>query len=194
MDHYVPKRRVPVTLWSHHLQGVAGALFLDLDASGVRHQTLLEKLNESTPFLPVAVGEEGRIHLFNKSRLVRVTPGRLVLQSDVFTRGFLPWREEEAEVVSADGVTLEGRVWMPLLRESQRLSDYMNQQVGGFFVVLTSVGPHLVNPAGVVEMRLAESAGASVSSLSEAPAKGRAAAPAPLGGVGPGWPVPGWAE
>ncbi len=41
MDHYIPKRRVPVTLWSRDLQGVAGALFLDLDATGVRHQTLL---------------------------------------------------------------------------------------------------------------------------------------------------------
>ncbi len=167
MDHYIPKRRVPVTLWSRDLQGVAGALFLDLDASGTRHQTLLEKLNESAPFLPVAVGEEGRIHLFNKSRLVRVTPGRLVLQSDVFTRGFLPWREEEAEVVLADGLALRGRVWMPLLRETQRVSDFMNQQVASFFVVLTAVGPHLVHPGGVVEMRLSESAGAPVSALGE---------------------------
>lgn len=167
MDHYIPKRRVPVTLWSRDLQGVAGALFLDLDASGARHQTLLEKLNESAPFLPVAVGDEGRIHLFNKSRLVRVTPGRLVLQSDVFTRGFLPWREEEAEVVLADGLALRGRIWMPLLRETQRISDFMNQQVASFFVVLTSVGPHLVHPAGVVEMRLSESAGAPVSSLGD---------------------------
>jgi hypothetical protein len=98
---------------------------------------------------------------------VRVTPGRLVLQTDVFTRGFQPWREEETEVVLADGLTLQGKVWMPLQRESQRLSDFMNQQVGGFFVVLTSVGPHLVHPSGVVGLRLAESAGASVTNLGE---------------------------
>ena len=159
MDHYIPKRRVPVTLWSRDLQGVSASLFLDLDASGVRHQTIVEKLNESSPFLPAAVGEEGRIHLFNKSRIARVTPGRLVLQSDVFARGFQPWREEEAEVVLADGLSLQGKVWMPLQRESQRLSDYMNQQVAGFFVVLTAVGPHLVHPSGVVELRLSESAG-----------------------------------
>jgi hypothetical protein len=167
MDHYIPKRRVSVTLWSRDLQGEAGAIFLDLDASGVRHQTILEKLNESSPFLPAAVGDEGRIHLFNKSRLVRVTPGRQVLQSDVFTRGFLPWREEEAEVVLADGPVLQGRIWMPLQRESQRLSDFMNQQVASFFVVLTSVGPHLVHPHAVVELRLSESAGAPVTSLNE---------------------------
>ena len=163
MDHYIPKRRVPVTLWSHDLPGQAGSIFLDLDASGVRHQTILEKLNESIPFLPAAVGEEGRIHLFNKSRLVRVTPGRSVLQSDVFTRGFQPWREEEAEAVLADGVTLQGRVWMPLERQSQRLSDFMNQQGAGFFVLLTSVGPHLVRPSAVVEIRLCESAGAPLA-------------------------------
>ncbi len=166
MDHYIPKRRVPVTLWSHDLQGVAGSLFLDLDASGLRHQTVLEKLNETTPFLPAAVGDEGRIHLFNKARIVRVTPGRQVLQSDVFTRGFQPWREEEAELVLADGGTLQGRVWMPLQRQTQRLSDFMNQQGAGFFVVLTSVGPHLVRPEGVVELRLAESAGAPLTTLS----------------------------
>ena len=167
MDHYIPKRRVPVTLWSRDLQGVAASIFLDLDASGTRHQTILEKLNESSPFLPAAVGDEGLIHLFNKSRLVRVTPGRLVLQSDVFTRGFQPWREEESEVVLSDGLSLQGKVWMPLQRDSQRLSDFMNQQVGGFFVVLTSVGPHLVHPAGVVELRLSESAGASITSLGD---------------------------
>jgi len=165
MDHYIPKRRVSVTHWSRDLQGVAGWIFLDLDASGVRHQTILEKLNESSPFLPAAVGEEGRIHLFNKSRLVRVTPGRQVLQSDVFTRGFLPWREEEAEVALSDGVTLQGKVWMPLQRQSQRLSDFMNQQGAGFLVLLTAVGPHLVHPSGVVEIRLSESAGAPIASL-----------------------------
>ena len=169
MDHYIPKRRVSVTLWSRDLQGVVGSVFLDLDASGARHQTILEKLNESSPFLAVAVGEEGRIHLFNKSRLGRVTPGRLVLQTDVFTRGFQPWREEETEVVLTDGLTLQGKVWMPLQRESQRLSDFMNQQVAGFFVVLTSVGPHLVHPSGVIGLRLSESAGASVTSLGEEP-------------------------
>jgi hypothetical protein len=167
MDHYIPKRRVPVTLWSRDLPGQGGSIFLDLDASGARHQTILEKLNESTPFLPAAVGEEGRIHLFNKARLVRVTPGRQVLQSDVFTRGFQPWREEEAEAVLADGVALQGRVWMPLQRQSQRLSDFMNQQVASFFVLLTSVGPHLVHPSAVVELRLSESAGAPMASFSE---------------------------
>jgi hypothetical protein len=158
MDHYIPKRRVPVTLWSSELQGTAVQIFLDLDAGG-RHQTLLEKLNEAAPFLPAAAGPEGRIHLYNRSRITRVTPGRQVLQSDVFARGFQPWREEEAELVLADGMTLAGRVWMPLARESQRLSDFMNQG-GGYFVVLTPVGPHLVHPTGIVEIRLSESAGA----------------------------------
>lgn len=160
MDHYIPKRRIPVTLWSIDLQGVQGSLFLDLDAAGNRHQTVLEKLNESARFLPLAVGPEGRIHLFNKHRLTRVTAGRQVIQSDVFARGFLPWREEQAEVLLTDGTTVHGRVWTPLQRESQRLSDFMNQQGWQFFTLITPIAIHLVNASAVVSMQLAESAGA----------------------------------
>ena len=127
-----------VTLWSNGLEAVPAQLFLDLDAATRNHQTVLEKLNESSPFLPAAVGEEGRIHLFNKSRLMRVTPGRSVILADVFSRGFRPWREEEAELTLVDGSAIAGRVWMPLDRETQRLSDYMNQ-ASGFMVVLTTV-------------------------------------------------------
>lgn len=157
IDHYVPKRRLPVTLWSSELQGVSARIFLDLDAAG-SHPTLLEKLNESAAFVTAAVGPEGRIHLFRRSRLVRVTPGPGVLASDVFTRGFQPWREEEATLALSDGVTLTGRVWMPLQRATQRLSDFLNQQAG-FFVMLTEVGPHLLNRACVVDVTLPESAG-----------------------------------
>ena len=160
MDHYIPKRRVPVTLWLDAVQAVQGQLFLDLDATNKRHQTILEKLNEGGSFLPLAVGEEGRTCLFNKSMLVRVTVGSQVIQSDVYARGFQPWREEEAELLLGDGTTLSGRVWMPLRRESQRLSDFMNQQGPGFFVLTTRSGLHLVNAAAVSRIMLTESAGA----------------------------------
>jgi hypothetical protein len=163
MDHYIPKRRIPATLWSNEVHGLPGQIFLDLDASGSRHQTILEKLNESAPFLPVAVGEEGRVHLFNRQRLTRVAPGRQVIQSDVFSRGFEPWREERADLVLTDGAQLSGRVWMPLERETQRLSDFMNQRGSGFFVFITLTGFHLVNAAAVVELEVAESAGAPLA-------------------------------
>jgi hypothetical protein len=163
MDHYIPKRRIPVTLWSNDGQGFPCQIFLDLDAEGHRHQTVLEKLSESSRFLPVAVGEEGRIHLFNKSRILRITAGRQVIQSDVFARGFEPWREEECEFSQLDGTTLIGRVWMPLQRETQRLSDFMNGAGGGYFVLLTGSAVHVVNAAGVMEMKLSESAGMSVA-------------------------------
>jgi hypothetical protein len=48
---------------------------------------------------------------------------------------------------------------MPLHRETQRLSDFMNVQGSGFFVLVTTTATHLVNAAGVTEMALAESAG-----------------------------------
>src|SRR5439155_6555489 len=93
MDHFIPKRRVPVTLWSAGMDAVSAQLFLDLDPASRNHQTLLEKLDESTPFLPAVVGGEGRIHLFHKQRLLRVSPGKSVLLADVFSRGIQPWRE-----------------------------------------------------------------------------------------------------
>ena len=163
MDHYIPKRRIPVTLWSSDLAGLQGWIFLDLDAAGNRHQTLLEKLNEATRFLPVAVGDEGRIQLVNKERVSRLTTGRQVIQSDVFARGFQPWREEEAEIALADGATLEGRIWMPLQRESQRISDFMNQRGGEFFALIRPLTVHLINTGAVVCVKLAESAGAPLA-------------------------------
>ena len=163
MDHYIPKRRIPVTLWSSEIHGQPGQIFLDLDASGTRHQTILERLNESAPFLPVAIGDEGRIHLFSRKRLTRVSPGHQVIQSDIFSRGFEPWREERASILLVDGAHLEGKVWMPLERETQRLSDFMNHRGSGFFVLITVTGIHLVNAAAVVEMELPESAGAPLA-------------------------------
>jgi hypothetical protein len=164
MDHYIPKRRIPVTLWSDQLPGVSGTMFLDLDASGSRHQTILERLNQSSPFLPLGIGDEGRVHLVQRQRLTRVSPARQVLHSDVYTRGFQPWREERAQVVLCDGARLAGRVWMPLARETQRLSDYLNAIGPSFFVMITGSGLHLVHAAAVVDVELEESLGAPLSS------------------------------
>ncbi len=170
MDHYIPKRRIPVTLWSTDLHGVRGQLFLDLDPEQQRHQTILEKLNETTPFVPLGVGEEGRIHLYNKQRLARLTVGRQVPVSDIFHRGFDPWREEEAEVLMADGTALTGKVWMPLRRATQRLSDFFNSLGSAFFVLISPAGTHLINASAVVEVQLSESAGAPLSTSDEAAA------------------------
>ena len=167
MDHYIPKRRVPVTLWSSELPGLAGSVFLDLDAAGNHHQTVLEKLNESTRFLPVAVGPEGRIHLINKARLTRITTGPHVIHSDVFARGFRPWREEHVEVLLGDGSSLSGRIWMPLERETQRVSDFMNQRGGRFFALITPVAIHLVNADCVIGIQVAEAAGAPLAGAAE---------------------------
>jgi len=163
MDHYIPKRRIPVTVWADHLQGVSGQVFLDLDPTGHSHQTILERLNQSSPFLPIGMGEEGRIHLLHRHRIHRITPGRQVLQGDVFSRGFQPWREERAEIVLCDGTHLQGVVWMPLERETERLSDYLNRLGSDFFVLLSATGVHLLNTQSVVEVELAESAGAPLS-------------------------------
>jgi len=164
METYTPKRRVPVRLWSREMPGAEGQVFLDIDPMGGQHQTILAKLNETSRFLPVAVGPQGMIQLFHKSRLVRVTAGSQALQSDVFNRGFQPWREEEAEVWLSDGTSVSGRVWMPLERPTQRISDFMNQRGWEFFVLLTTSDVQLVNSEAVVRMALTESAGAPLDS------------------------------
>jgi hypothetical protein len=165
MDQYIPKRRVPVTLWLRDGEGVQGDVFLDLDPTGVRHQTILAKLNETLRFLPVAMGPSGQVHLVHKSRVTRVTAGPTVLPSDVFNRGFLPWREEEGEAWLSDGTSVTGRIWMPLERPTQRVSDFLNQRGWEFFVLLTGRGVQLVNSEAVVRVALTESAGAPLDSL-----------------------------
>jgi hypothetical protein len=163
MDHYIPKRRIPVTLWSRDFGSLQCWIFLDLDARGNRHQTLLEKLNETSRFLPVAEGDDGRIQLINAQRLARVTAGSTVIQSDVFRRGFDPWREEHAEVLLDDGVTLSGCIWMPLQRETQRISDFVNQRGWEYFALLTPSAVHLIHTGAVVGIKVSESAGAPVA-------------------------------
>jgi hypothetical protein len=164
MDHYIPKRRVPISLWSADIGAAEGQIFLDLDPSGSRHQTILAKLNSPSRFLPVATGPDGRIELVNRVRLLRLVPGPDVLQSDVFTRGFTPSREEDAEVWLTDGSSVTGRVWMPLERPTQRISDFMNQRGREFFVLLRGREVHLVNAVAVARMAVAESAGAPLTS------------------------------
>jgi hypothetical protein len=165
MNHYIPKRRVPVTLWSRDYPAAEGDLFLDLDPTGVQHQTILVKLNEASRFLPVAIGPRGQVNLFHKSRITRVTAGPDVLQSDVFNRGFQPWREEEGEVWLSDGTSVAGRVWMPLERPTQRISDFFNQRGWEFFVLLTGRDVQLVSSEAVVRVVLAECAGAPLDSV-----------------------------
>ena len=163
MDHYIPKRRVPVTYWSTDHGVAEGQIFLDLDPSGSRHQTILAKLNSPSRFIPVATGPDGRIELVSRVRLVRLVPGPDVLHSDVFTRGFAPSREEDAEVWLTDGSSVTGRVWMPLERPTQRISDFMNQRGREFFVLLSAREVQLVNAAAVARMAISESAGAPLT-------------------------------
>ena len=164
MDHYIPKRRVPIRYWSADHGVAEGQIFLDLDPSGSRHQTILSQLNSPARFLPVATGADGRIELVNRLRLLRLVPGPDVLHSDVFTRGFTPSREEDAEVWLTDGSSVTGRVWMPLERPTQRISDFMNQRGRQFFVLLRGREVQLVNAVAVARMLVQESAGAPLTS------------------------------
>jgi len=72
-------------------------------------------------------------------------------------------------VILCDGTRLSGRVWMPLERESQRLSDYLNRLSNGFFVLTTTTGIHLINAASLAGVELAESAGAPLTNEAPTP-------------------------
>ena len=50
-----------------------------------------------------------------------------------------------------------------ITRQSQRISDFMNQRGGEFFALITSVTVHLVNAAAVVNIQVSEKAGASLA-------------------------------
>jgi hypothetical protein len=88
-----------------------------------------------------------------------------VVQSDVFDRGFKPWREEPAELLLSDGTMLAGRIWMPLERETQRISDFMNGR-GAYVALLTPVAVHLVNAAAIASMQVSEAVGAPLARAS----------------------------
>ena len=167
MDHYVSKRRIPVTLWSRDAQGMAAQVFVDIDTRGAYYPTLLDTLNLSTPFLPIVVGDEGRVHLVRRQHLTRVVPAREAISSDLYSRGFQEWREERVELSLVDGHRLSGRVWMPIERETQRVSDFLNQQGSRFFVLVTATGTQFVNTSAVTLVELDEGAGAPLQSSAE---------------------------
>ena len=103
-----------------------------------------------------------------------------MLASDLYTRGFQPSREENAQVWFNDGSNVTGRIWMPLERPTQRVSDYMNSRGWEYFVLLAGGAVQLVNATLVARMQLTESA--------EAPFEWVAALPAATSGSGlPAW-------
>ncbi len=189
MDHHVPKRRIPVTLWFHDRQGMAAHVFLDLDARGEHHPTALDMLNQSTPFIPVVVGDEGRVHLVRRQHLVRVTSNRESIASDLYARGFKEWREERVDVSLSEGTRLAGRIWMPIERDTQRISDFLNELGNQFFVLISPAGTHLINASAVARIELDEEPGVSLGE--DATESGYADLPrATSDGWSPGYTIP----
>src|SRR5262249_11376110 len=70
---------------------------------------------------------------------------------------------------------LSGRIWMPLQRETQRLSDFMNQREGDFVALVTPIATHLINSGAVVSVQLRESAGAPLTAFDPGSAEAYAA-------------------
>jgi hypothetical protein len=156
--YYVPKRRVPVVVWMDSRRMWRGHLFLDQRTGAQRSQTLLEKLNESQVFVPLAVGEGDNIELIQKPFIFRVTPGAGAELTEVFVRDARLSRQEGVELVFRDGSTLMGTMWMALSHESQRVSDFLNDQAERFFPLMAGTTAHLVNAASVMRVRVLQPA------------------------------------
>lgn len=152
MDHRIPKRRVPVSFWCTDRGAAEGRILLDLDPTGRRHPTILSRLNSPSRFIPVETGPDGRVELCNRSRWLRLVPGPDVPADDVFAPGRGPSREEETDVWLTDGSRLSGRIWMPLERPTQRLSDFVNQRPDAFIVLRRDREVQLLNVAAVARM------------------------------------------
>jgi len=56
---------------------------------------------------------------------------------------------------------------MPLQRETQRVSDFLNQHGWEFFPLITPHAVHLLHTAAAVDVELAESAGAPLAPLAD---------------------------
>lgn len=152
--YYVPKRRVPVVVWMDSRRMWRGHLFLDQRGGGQHCQTLVEKLNENLPFIPLAVGEGDTIELIHKPFVFRVTPGAGAERTEMFPRDARLSRQEGVEVVFRDGSTLMGTLWMALTHESQRVSDFLNDQVDRFFPLIAGAAVHLINASSVMRVRV----------------------------------------
>ena len=149
MDHRIPTRRVPVTYWTVDQGQAHGQIFLGLDPTGDRHQTVLARLNSPSRFIPMASSPDGRIELINRTRLLRLAPGPEVSRGDVYAHGGTPSREEDVEVWLIDGSSVRGHLWMPLERPTQRLSDFLDRKGSDWLVLRVATGLQLVNGAAV---------------------------------------------
>lgn len=155
MDHVIPKRKVAVLVRLRNGETVAGHVFLDyIDPIHRGDQTLLDKLNDDFPWLPVS-GDANDVEILNRRHVVLVQPGTGVEPDLVRPRmreqagGHV--RNERVTLRLDSGLTLEGRLPMELPEEFARVSDFLNFPED-FFALEADSGPVLVSKRHVLSL------------------------------------------
>jgi hypothetical protein len=163
MNHVVPKREVPVRIRLASGESRTGSVFLDfIDVIHRGAQTLLDKLNGESNWLPLRIGPG--IEVLNRESVVLVEPGD-GLDPALVRRATSAVVRRESVTVHLPSGTLEGLLAMDLPDEFSRVSDFLNFPEA-FFALEMIEGPVLV-------------AKRHISSL--VPHEGPPAVPEPLG-------------
>jgi hypothetical protein len=147
MPLYIDKHRVRVRITASGLDPIDG--FVSLAEQSGLHQgpeTILEVLNSDLCVIPVIRASDECVLLLSRANLQTVSAGLDVEPHWVRPGNYLVTREEQVEVMFADGGRLEGLLQMELPEHLNRASDFLNSE-GAFFPLVTSTGIVLVHKA-----------------------------------------------
>ncbi|OGF14567.1 MAG: hypothetical protein A2W00_07515 [Candidatus Eisenbacteria bacterium RBG_16_71_46] len=157
MPQYIEKIRVPVRIAQPGQSPVEG--FLSLASQDEFHsgpETILDLVNLSLRVFPFIREEDGAVLLVTRVNVDWVQPGPGVQREMVCPPNYLVTREERVQVLFRDGRLVDGLIQMELPEDLNRASDFLNG-VEDFFVLVTDLGPLVVNKNHVLETRVFES-------------------------------------
>jgi hypothetical protein len=149
VSHVVPKRKVASRLRLTTGEVIEGSVFLDfIDPIHRGEQTLLDKFNGESPWLPLLAADG--VLIVNRDRITLVEPGAGVPAAMVRRENSPVFRRERVTLRTGDR-TLAGQIAMDLPDEFSRVSDFLNFP-DQFFAVETDGGPVLVSKRHAVAL------------------------------------------
>ena len=152
MSHVIPKRKAPIVLQLVDGRSLRGSLYLDyIDVIHRGEQTLLDKLNDDYPWLPLSGPEGGSTRIVNRAQIVTVEPDGGLTPELVRRENSPVFRREQVTIELPEARCLTGKIAMDLPDEFSRVSDFLNFPQN-FFAVETEEGPVLVAKAHVLSL------------------------------------------
>ena len=155
MQLAVPVRQVRVAalsldgLWSN------GHLFLKpLAQTHAGPETVLDRLNDRDPFLPLQVPGDRSITLLNKAQIARVmVPEGQAGDAVTEDQENLAGRIEPVLLTMLQGHPVSGWIAIQAPQWQSRLSDYLNNLPGLFFPMYADDALHLINRQAVLRVQ-----------------------------------------